>query len=185
MTEEKQKRRDYQNYWRYNLSPEKQEERRIKDAERKRKNKDACRKYRANLSPEKAEARRELTRQYWKKNREELLRKRAEWKEANREEILLKDKEKQRKIRQERKIKVLTYYSNGTCRCCRCNFDDIRALSIDHIKGGGHQHRKQIGSSRLYQWLIKKNYPEGFQCLCMNCQFIKKEENKELANKND
>ena len=31
----------------------------------------------------------------------------------------------------------------------------------------------------LYNWLIKNNFPSGFQTLCMNCQFIKREENRE------
>ena len=61
----------------------------------------------------------------------------------------------------------------------------MRALSIDHIKGGGNRHRDKLGNdgSGVYRWLKKENYPTGYQVLCMNCQFIKKSENKEFINK--
>lgn len=62
-------------------------------------------------------------------------------------------------------------------------FTDIRILTIDHINGGGAKHRKQLGNSasRFYRWLIKHNYPEGYQVLCMNCEWIKRYENKEIT----
>jgi len=63
-------------------------------------------------------------------------------------------------------------------------YTDIRALSIDHIHGGGGKHKKVAGSgSRLYSWLKKNKFPEGFQVLCMNCQFIKKNVEHENGNK--
>lgn len=65
--------------------------------------------------------------------------------------------------------------------CARCQFSDIRALSIDHINGDGAKHRKEIGGGRIYRWLLKQDFPEGFQVLCMNCQFIKAHENHEFA----
>lgn len=57
---------------------------------------------------------------------------------------------------------------------------DIRALSIDHIEGGGNKHLKAIGTQAIYPWLIKNNFPEGYQVLCMCCQFIKRAKNGEL-----
>ncbi len=72
----------------------------------------------------------------------------------------------------ERKIIVLTYYGNGKCACVLCGFEDVRALSIDHINGGGTEHRRQIHKN-MYRWLVDNNYPKGYQTLCMNCQFIK------------
>jgi len=80
------------------------------------------------------------------------------------------------------KLKVLTHYGNGKTACIRCGFDDLRALSLDHINGGGYQHRKQVGSGiHLYNWIIKNEFPEGFQTLCMNCQFIKRAVEKECT----
>ena len=78
------------------------------------------------------------------------------------------------------KTDVLTHYGNGYCKCMRCGFNDIRALSIDHINGSGRKQRETLSNSRsFYNWLKTNNYPSGFQTLCMNCQFIKKKDNFE------
>jgi hypothetical protein len=81
------------------------------------------------------------------------------------------------------KLTVLTHYGNGKCACIGCGFSDIRALSIDHINGDGAQHRRESSTihSKLYYWLIKHNLPEGYQTLCMNCQFIKRASNYEFV----
>lgn len=74
------------------------------------------------------------------------------------------------------KIEVLTNYSNGKLACVKCGFDDIRALCIDHIKGGGTKHFAEIhryGNS-FYKWLKKNGYPAGYQTLCCNCNMIKR-----------
>lgn len=69
------------------------------------------------------------------------------------------------------KDEVFTAYGGYTCACCR---ETIPAfLSIDHINDDGADHRRSIGSD-LYRWLIKHNFPEGFQVLCMNCQWGKR-----------
>lgn len=82
-----------------------------------------------------------------------------------------------------RKMKVLTFYGNSNKpECVRCGFTDIRALSIDHINGGGTQERLKNPTMRgqsVYYYLIKEKYPDGYQTLCMNCQFIKRVENGE------
>ena len=80
------------------------------------------------------------------------------------------------------KLEVLTHYGNGKCACVQCGFDDILALSIDHINGNGNEHRRVLGTTGgrpFYVWLKKNNYPEGYRTLCMNCQYIKRFKNKE------
>jgi hypothetical protein len=78
------------------------------------------------------------------------------------------------------KKEVFSHYENGEIKCRRCGITDIRCLTLDHINGGGAQHRKQIGQGvRVYKWARHNNYPPIFQVLCMNCQFIKRSENKE------
>ena len=86
-----------------------------------------------------------------------------------------------RRRSQEIKAKVLTFYSNSNRpMCVWCGEDRLPCLSIDHIEGGGTQHRKKIGGgSNLYRWLINEKYPEGYQTLCMNCQMIKKDTDNE------
>ena len=80
------------------------------------------------------------------------------------------------------KLEVLTHYGNGKCACAQCDFDDIRALSIDHINGKGNEHRRVLGTTGgrpFYVWLKRNNFPEGYQTLCMNCQYVKRFEEKE------
>ncbi len=79
------------------------------------------------------------------------------------------------------KVIVLTYYGNGRLACVRCGFNDIRALSIDHINGGGANHKRKLhySGSIGYRWYINQNFPPGYQTLCMNCQWIKRFENNE------
>jgi hypothetical protein len=81
--------------------------------------------------------------------------------------------------RQKLRNLVISHYSNGTLKCCKCGFSDIRALCVDHINGGGRKHSQELGG-HVYEWIVKNNYPENmFQILCQNCNIIKKIENKE------
>ncbi len=78
----------------------------------------------------------------------------------------------------ERKLKVLTHYGNGKCACVRCGFEDMRALSIDHINGSGAKHIKSL-LKNFYDWLIENGYPEGYRTLCFNCQWVTKAQQSE------
>jgi hypothetical protein len=84
-------------------------------------------------------------------------------------------REKQRKISLERyrgvKQKVFDHYGR-TCECCGEGRDYF--LTIDHINGDGNKHRKEVGSSNIYDWLVKHEFPSGFQVLCMNCNCAKR-----------
>lgn len=78
------------------------------------------------------------------------------------------------------KTEVLTHYGNGKCECVICGENRLPCLSIDHINGGGAKHRRIIGSGgvKYYKWLKENNFPDGYQTLCMNDQFIKEFERK-------
>ena len=116
---------------------------------------------------------------YYEKNRAKILPKRRKsWKAYylnHKQELLIKTRRKKWALKQE----VLTHYGNGKCACVNCSFDDIRALSIDHIEGGGHKERLKLGKGldrggvSFYRFLRQRGYPEGYQTLCMNCQVIK------------
>jgi len=83
--------------------------------------------------------------------------------------------------RLEVKREVLGHYGKGKCACVNCGEARMVCLSIDHIDGGGNKQR--IGSLRtadtFYRWLRREGYPLGYQTLCMNCQFVKRFQNKE------
>ena len=90
------------------------------------------------------------------------------------------DEEYRNRVKQQDKCRrdklkniILTYYSDVDYPCCKdCSESDIRCLSIDHINGGGTQHRKITGGGhKFYQWLKKNNFPEGYDTVCMNCNF--------------
>lgn len=71
------------------------------------------------------------------------------------------------------KISVLTHYGDGVPLCTCCGEAELHFLNIDHINGGGAEHRRQIGRTKLYRWLVNNDFPTGFQVLCANCNFGK------------
>lgn len=71
----------------------------------------------------------------------------------------------------QRKVDAINHYG-GKCACCGEHRVDF--LAIDHIDGGGNQHRKETGNgTRFACWLKREGYPEGFQVLCHNCNMSK------------
>ena len=84
-------------------------------------------------------------------------------------------KQREAKERIKIKLEVLTHYGNGKCACVMCGESRLACLSIDHIDGGGKSHKRALGryGSPFYRWLIKQGFPDGYQTLCMNCQFSK------------
>jgi hypothetical protein len=83
--------------------------------------------------------------------------------------------EKARERRRLAKQKVLEHYGYT---CNHCKYSDIRALQIDHINNNGAEERKSLGGKNFsgwnfYEYLIKNNFPDGYQTLCANCNMIK------------
>lgn len=121
---------------------------------------------------------RKLAQKRWN-DKESSKKKKSDYYYRNRILRLKRAKEREDK----RKILVMTYYGDNKCACIMCGESDIRCLSIDHIEGGGAKHRHELfggtgqGGRRFYYWLIKNNYPKGYQTLCMNCQFKKEQPN--------
>lgn len=64
--------------------------------------------------------------------------------------------------------------------CGRCGYDDVRALTIDHVNGGGTQHRRDAVSMwSVYRHAMEN--PDLYQVLCWNCNYIKRLESGEVA----
>jgi len=128
---------------------------------------------------------------YYLRNRQRILARSKAWRERNKQWVLVHDRarhwaDRERNAAQQRarvtnvRLMVMMHYSPDL-RCQRCGFSDIRALSIDHVKGGGTRLRRVQGTgSNLARWLMKNNYPAGYQVLCMNCQFVKRYERGEI-----
>ena len=94
--------------------------------------------------------------------------------EADPEKYRLRGIARRRKLKQD----VIAAYGN---KCACCGETRIEFLSVDHVNGGGTEHRRSIRSaergtpyaaSYFYYWLKKHGYPqEGFRALCMNCNW--------------
>lgn len=89
--------------------------------------------------------------------------------------IILKTMQKRN---QERRLFALKYLSGEIPFCACCGEKHLEFLSIDHINGGGNKHRKEMvnqggSGGNIYWWLIKNDFPPGFQVLCHNCNMAK------------
>jgi len=79
-----------------------------------------------------------------------------------------------------RKLLVLSNYGGS---CSVCGITDPAFLTIDHINNDGSDQKFSDPSSRhLYDWLIRNNFPQGFQALCWNHNHLKFFENRRLRN---
>ena len=124
---------------------------------------------------------------YYKKYKDELLQKSREFYEHNKDRIKGRAKNHYMKNREDiieknklnhikkRKI-VLQFYGGTPPRCACCGESQYEFLTLDHINNDGAEQRKstnQWGGSNAYGWLIKNNFPDGFQILCWNCNCSK------------
>lgn len=83
------------------------------------------------------------------------------------------DKERTKQVRQRLRIELLTHYGNGKIECEICKESRIDVLDLDHIDGGGIQHRAQYSTTQsFYHDLRKQGFPKGLRVLCRNCNWI-------------
>ena len=87
-----------------------------------------------------------------------------------------------------KKLLVFKYYSKELsesnipcCNCCALN--EYEFLEMDHIIPKREMERdsnmfkigfrSKLGGEQLLDWIIRNNFPKGFQILCSNCNFAK------------
>ena len=91
---------------------------------------------------------------------------RQEWGARNAAEIVATGRER----RAETRRAVFEHYGTS-CACC--GEDRLPFLSLDHVDGGGTQHRSSLGNSgrgiSFYRWIIRQGFPTGYRTLCHNC----------------
>lgn len=90
----------------------------------------------------------------------------AAYEAANAERIA----ERKRNARLRDKAAVFDHYG-AICNCCLEGTPEF--LTVDHINNDGVEHRKEVASYRIYWWLVKNNFPPGYQILCWNCNLGK------------
>jgi hypothetical protein len=82
------------------------------------------------------------------------------------------------RLRDSRRKAVFDHYGR---ECACCNESHPVFLTIDHVGGGGAEHRRELnynnprvgGSHTTYRWLVDQGFPDGFQTLCFNCNYAK------------
>lgn len=81
------------------------------------------------------------------------------------------------------RIKDAVFAAYGGYKCACCPETTKQFLSIDHIENDGASFRRENFPKKsqangaghwTYAWLVKNNFPAGFQVLCMNCNFGKR-----------
>ena len=96
---------------------------------------------------------------------------------------------KSKENRESKRLKVLKHYSknlsNSDIPCCNCcgENSNLKFLSIDHIIGKTEmdaikelvkiKYSSKLRDIKLTRWIIKNNFPKGFQILCHNCNSAK------------
>ena len=91
--------------------------------------------------------------------------------------------------REDTRLLVLQHYSkhlsNSEIPCCNCCGENFHLdfLAIDHIAGKRQMdsepelvklgYSSKLQSLSLQKWLIRNDFPDGFQILCSNCNMAK------------
>jgi predicted restriction endonuclease len=73
-----------------------------------------------------------------------------------------KSRPDKRKVRQ----RVLKGYGH---RCACCGESHEYFLTIDHVNGGGYQHRKTTQGANIMWEILKSDFPPEYRLLCYNC----------------
>lgn len=130
------------------------------------------------------EARNAYAREWRQKNWDAAKKAQYKWREENPETWKAnckrwRDKylnDYMREKRQTNRDLVFAHYGE-VCACC--GESERMFLSIDHINNDGAEHRRSLkgqigkGGSSFFDWLVRKNFPSGFQTLCRNCNWGK------------
>ena len=120
---------------------------------------------------------------YYEAHKAELAKKRKKYYDSHKTEIAENAKEylttnkvrlyAQGKVRRDSlRLACLKHYGGPVPHCVCCRIKNLEYLTIDHVGGGGADHRREIGPGRaIFKWLIDNGFPEGFRVLCFNCNF--------------
>ena len=134
------------------------------------KTKKQIRQYKTNWEKEWGKKNPEKKKARWKKY---LLKHPDYWKKyyerRRKEPDFRKRMNKWGKNSRDRRRDLCIKHYGGKCACCGETYKEF--LGIDHIKGNGNKHRKEIAKqyNNIYSFLVRNNYPKGYRILCHNC----------------
>lgn len=93
---------------------------------------------------------------------------------------ILQNRMSQQRHRTKIKKELFDFFNN---KCNKCGYIGL-ALQIDHVNGGGCKEIREIKSHHkdYYSYILKKIKAgsKDYQCLCANCNWEKKFNNKEV-----
>jgi hypothetical protein len=120
---------------------------------------------------------------YHQTHRNEINATQREWVNNNREKWNAMQRRLSRNRRSFLRTEILHLLGG---KCVRCGFSDVRALQIDHVNLKAKHREKRHGQattgSEMYLKFILnqvRNGSKDYQCLCANCNWIKRCENGE------
>ena len=100
---------------------------------------------------------------YRDRNRERVREQSRLWRQQN----PARAKELSREHDDRLRAQILSAYG-GKCACCGEAEPDF--LTLDHINGGGTEHRRQT-NGKVYAQLRRQGFPAGYRILCWNCNW--------------
>ena len=104
----------------------------------------------------------------WLRRDCEDCRKAADRKRQREQQVKNRENERLRCRRNHLKRQQIVFEHFGA-KCACCGETEPCFLTVDHIGGGGGKLRHKGRHGSIYIWLIKNNFPAGFQLLCTNC----------------
>lgn len=73
------------------------------------------------------------------------------------------------------RLRTAVFEAHGAeCTCCGESRQTM--LCLDHVNNDGAEHRRSLqcnGGTKLYADVVSRDFPFGFQILCMNCNSSK------------
>ena len=124
--------------------------------------------------------RREYNKEYSERNKEKVKIWKRTWVINNKEKVYTNSRNWWHRLKQEIFELLGTKCSNPNCPIPSEKLD-IRALQIDHVRGGGMRHIKNVPRNHYYKSILNeiKAGSKDYQLLCAYCNWMKRFENKE------
>lgn len=111
-------------------------------------------------------------REWRDKNKDRENEKNREYRLNKIDEVRNYQKQYRKRVLREVKEQVFNGYGY---KCVCCGENRYEFLTIDHINGDGHLHRKENGATssfrtvNVYKDIIRKGFPDSIRILCFNC----------------
>ena len=90
--------------------------------------------------------------------------------QTNQEKVRARNRRYSARKRKNLRLEVINAYG-GKCACC--GETNLVFLALDHVEGGGSQHRRRLPGYQVYRQVRRDGFPPGFQVLCHNCNWAK------------